>query len=276
MSRQRAFTLIELLVVIAIIAILASILFPVFAQTREKARQTTCVSNLKQLSSALQMYTQDADEMTMLAQSNVGSSSYRWPQLLSPYIKNRGFVLCPTADYETPVFGTTTYQDTINDPTGNGGVNDYYYGLYPSYGYNYAYLSPSETCPDAFDTPDAACTVTPSTGTANAAHPAGVAIGGIGLPLGSLEAPAQTVALTDSVAAPTNAPTRLKWGYFVIGAPQLWAKTPPKPLDRASYGRVAGRHQTLSNVLFTDGHVKSLTLESLRDANLWRARKINQ
>lgn len=60
--RLRALTLIELLVVIAIIAILAAILFPVFAQAREKARQTACLSNLKQVGLAVQMYAQDYDE----------------------------------------------------------------------------------------------------------------------------------------------------------------------------------------------------------------------
>src|SRR5687768_14208579 len=58
---RRGFTLIELLVVIAIIAILAAILFPVFAQAREKARQTSCLSNLKQLSTAMMMYAEDSD-----------------------------------------------------------------------------------------------------------------------------------------------------------------------------------------------------------------------
>jgi prepilin-type N-terminal cleavage/methylation domain-containing protein len=60
--KQRGFTLIELLVVIAIIAILAAILFPVFAQAREKARQTSCLSNEKQLGTAISMYVQDYDE----------------------------------------------------------------------------------------------------------------------------------------------------------------------------------------------------------------------
>ena len=66
MKNRRGFTLIELLVVIAIIAILAAILFPVFAQAREKARQTSCLSNLKQIGLAFKMYVQDYDE--------------RWPQ----------------------------------------------------------------------------------------------------------------------------------------------------------------------------------------------------
>src|SRR5437660_1778673 len=62
LRQRRAFTLIELLVVIAIIAILAAILFPVFAQAREKARQATCQSNLRQIGMAVQMYAQDFDE----------------------------------------------------------------------------------------------------------------------------------------------------------------------------------------------------------------------
>jgi len=62
MKKRQAFTLIELLVVIAIIAILAAILFPVFAQAREKARQATCLSNMKQMGLATRMYLQDYDE----------------------------------------------------------------------------------------------------------------------------------------------------------------------------------------------------------------------
>ena len=259
--------------VIAIIAILAAILFPVFAQAREKARQATCASNLKQLGIALAMYSQDYDESTMLAQA---SHDKRWPQLLAPYIRARGFVYCPTARYDLPITGTLTYQETIDDPGGSGGFNDYYYGLYPSYGYNYAYLSPTETCPDAYDTPHPACSVaTPSTGTAYVPSPAGVGIGGVGRPLAEIEAAATTVAMTDSVASPQSSGTTLAWGYYAVRPPQLWAKTPPAVLDRETFGRVMPRHNSMVSVLFLDGHVKSHSVDALRDPNLWRAKKIN-
>lgn len=269
--RTRAFTLIELLVVIAIIAILAAILFPVFAQSREKARQIICVSNLRQLGTAQAMYAQDYDETLMLAQT----VTYRWPQLLTPYVKQRSFVFCPTAIYSAPIAGTLTYQDTITDPLGPTGFNDYYYGLYPSYGYNYAYLSPSPTCPDAFDTPTPFCTVTPSAGADYVTSPSGITVGGAGIALAALGAPASTVAMADSVSAPTASPTTLQWGYYVVRPPQLWAKTPPTPLNRESFGRVLPRHMDTANVQFVDGHVKSRMMDALRDPELWRARKLN-
>ena len=87
-----AFTLIELLVVIAIIAILAAILFPVFAQAREKARQTSCLSNTKQQALAIQMYTQDYDETLPAAAYSTG----RWSDLLLPYVKSGGIYKCPS------------------------------------------------------------------------------------------------------------------------------------------------------------------------------------
>ncbi|MCC6728432.1 MAG: DUF1559 domain-containing protein [Chthonomonadales bacterium] len=92
-----AFTLIELLVVIAIIAILAAILFPVFAQAREAARRTTCVSNTKNFGLAFLMYAQDYDE-TFLTQNNSNDLNDRgeFQYLLQPYIKNRQIVYCPS------------------------------------------------------------------------------------------------------------------------------------------------------------------------------------
>jgi len=112
MKRRRfGFTLIELLVVIAIIAILAAILFPVFAQAREKARQAVCLSNTKQIALAVMMYAQDYDETYPIDGSSCGSQG--WPGVrnpcskwnpawrietqITPYIKNTEIFACPSA-----------------------------------------------------------------------------------------------------------------------------------------------------------------------------------
>jgi len=86
------FTLIELLVVIAIIAILAAILFPVFARARAKARQTACLSNVKQIQLAMMMYAEDYDECYPTVDHVTG---YDWFQPLYPYVKNRQIFRCP-------------------------------------------------------------------------------------------------------------------------------------------------------------------------------------
>ncbi len=87
----RGFTLIELLVVIAIIAILAAILFPVFARAREKARQASCLSNVKQISLAMMMYLDDYDEQFVTC-----DAVYRWYYPLQPYVKNGQVFKCPS------------------------------------------------------------------------------------------------------------------------------------------------------------------------------------
>ncbi len=95
---RSAFTLIELLVVIAIIAILAAILFPVFAQAREKARQTACLSNTKQIATGIMMYVQDFDETYPLGYfaSSPGTPANTWYRLVYPYYKNVGMLTCPS------------------------------------------------------------------------------------------------------------------------------------------------------------------------------------
>jgi len=106
--RKRGFTLIELLVVIAIIAILAAILFPVFAKAREKARQTSCLSNMKQIVLASLQYAQDYDEMFLRINIGPGivytlpnGSAYTgymlWHSIIYPYCKNYQMLTCPSA-----------------------------------------------------------------------------------------------------------------------------------------------------------------------------------
>jgi len=101
------FTLIELLVVIAIIAILAAILFPVFAQGREKARATTCASNLKQLGLSFAMYIADYDEVFPLV--------FQWKSRLQPYIKNIDINYCPSRRH-LPWFYGQGYNIGLNNP----------------------------------------------------------------------------------------------------------------------------------------------------------------
>lgn len=102
MVRRRAFTLIELLVVIAIIAILAAILFPVFAQARESARLTSCLSNMKQLGLGLRMYNTDYDEAYPNIYQGWGNVSgayqegWMWKNAIFPYTKNKGIMKCPS------------------------------------------------------------------------------------------------------------------------------------------------------------------------------------
>ena len=100
MTQRRGFTLIELLVVIAIIAILAAILFPVFAQAREAARKTQCLSNTKQFGTAVMMYVQDYDELYPLSiyPASIGGSMRAFSvfDAIIPYTKNAGIVACPS------------------------------------------------------------------------------------------------------------------------------------------------------------------------------------
>ena len=109
MRKRTAFTLIELLVVIAIIAILAAILFPVFAKAREKARQVSCSSNMKQLGLAFMQYTQDYDETLPPCRLMDGwvnpyysnaSNTCDWKPLLQPYVKNTQIYRCPSNSNE--------------------------------------------------------------------------------------------------------------------------------------------------------------------------------
>src|SRR5665213_1415454 len=111
MNVRKGFTLIELLVVIAIIAILAAILFPVFAKVREKARQTTCASNEKQLGLGVLQYVQDYDERypgNWGGNNNDNSGGgWGWGNAIMPYVKSTAIFTCP--DYNPNIYGATNY-----------------------------------------------------------------------------------------------------------------------------------------------------------------------
>ena len=155
---KKGFTLIELLVVIAIIAILAAILFPVFAQAREKARQTQCLSNFKQIGTATAMYTSDWDELmpsfyaglypffasSMPARAGSGDGNHMYVATMGamnmhylivhnammPYLKNINLFFCPSADWKASNLGkgindytTTCYRFCVCEDTYKTDIN---------------------------------------------------------------------------------------------------------------------------------------------------------
>jgi prepilin-type N-terminal cleavage/methylation domain-containing protein/prepilin-type processing-associated H-X9-DG protein len=139
-NHKKAFTLIELLVVIAIIAILAAILFPVFAQAREKARAISCLSNIKQIGTGSMMYAQDYDEAVLPAWmeytdaqlGNMPNGDRRiwrrqWEYIIQPYVKNQSMLICPSqgrVDVDTGDWRSRDWENLRGGGVVGYGIND--------------------------------------------------------------------------------------------------------------------------------------------------------
>jgi len=248
----RGFTLIELLVVIAIIAILAAILFPVFAKAREKARTTNCNSNFKNMAMGILQYSSDYDErmppvQTSTAPFFVTYSPFSpgfdrtWTQLINPYVKNRDVWKCPSN--ATSNFGDT---NDVNDQPSTDPIAIDFSRSIRSQGYNYAYLSPFDAnakwmgvAASAINNPAGMVMTVDSTWDLDSCRPSG---GGNWF----VQAP--------SVA---NSGTVYWFGPWVALSACNWL----------NYGGMWPHHMdaTQVNVTFVDGHAKTMRLE-----NMWQ------
>jgi prepilin-type N-terminal cleavage/methylation domain-containing protein/prepilin-type processing-associated H-X9-DG protein len=240
-AARRGFTLIELLVVIAIIAILAAILFPVFAQAREKARQTSCLSNLKQIGTGFLMYAQDYDEQLPPWTANhcgvyTGGAfalQYMFPNLVAPYIKNG-------VDPATGILGQVWACPSTKASLSN---------ISNTYAYNYYALGGTSNCTGA----GLGTAYTPFNGPAFA-YPAALA---------SLGRPAEIYMIHDGaqlsrppvafVVNGNNAANNGVWGSHQKGT-GVAAPAVPGTTNTAILSFLTGRR---TNVAYVDGHAKS-------------------
>jgi prepilin-type N-terminal cleavage/methylation domain-containing protein/prepilin-type processing-associated H-X9-DG protein len=248
--KRQGFTLIELLVVIAIIAILAAILFPVFARAREKARQASCSSNLKQIALAVLMYNQDYDEKCPLSVPGcvrtfpvAGSPQpYQWWMTTYPYIKNGGIFSCPSSKW-----------DSVNDGGGCGGTNTCAMKNPGQIGTTYGYeIAIGSTCCGG-NGGKMASLIAPSSsflfGDAGRTNVGGGAGGSAGA---STDGICMQVVLANGLnicgGGPCNAPTTYA----------NWLATHGADTD------TVGRHNGGENIAFADGHVKWYKNENIK------------
>ncbi|HLK56607.1 MAG TPA: DUF1559 domain-containing protein [Chthonomonadaceae bacterium] len=247
MRTKRAFTLIELLVVIAIIAILAAILFPVFAQAREKARAATCLSNQKQIGLAALMYVQDYDEQWPLLEDCGIPSGPTVADLINPYIKAGNLNDNANGGNGWPEGSIWKCPDGMTYDTGDR-------DSYVTYGYNYLYLTNS--------TPHG------PNGTWNWVDIWQWCNGGKSL--AAINTPAEMVVFGDG--GHSDGPNSPKDPYSSYGGhtDTWWTLLPPSlraavtVADWIDWTTVLdARHSTQTNVVFSDGHVKSRPLASI-------------
>lgn len=244
---RNGFTLIELLVVIAIIAILAAILFPVFAQAREKARQASCLSNEKQLGLAVLQYVQDYDETYPLA-INSGVWAYQaWPDLVQPYAKSYNIFICPDDGNQKlgdggPLGIGISYAVNSYLDGGSGANNCWAYsgGVIPLY-------QPWWICKDV------------------------VTLGGVATPAATImmgeKHNDQVMKYCGQTSPACGVPSSWGYGSLFTGV-NYWdtyapGEIPNGTLAQAAYpngptGAVSATHTAMADFLFCDGHVKAM------------------
>lgn len=230
---RRAFTLIELLVVIAIIAILAAILFPVFAQAREAARKTSCVNNLKQIGMGIMQYVQDYDETYpcnwyggLWNSSPAVGGPYKWMDAIYPYVKNEGVYNCPSDASNRKYINNTRL-------AAPGEVN------WGSYVTNVAYWDGGPGSPPSSD------------------------VNNVKVSLAMVARPADTIWAGDG-----NGGFQVAWPN--IGAQPVINQVKPRRLGLNNgtdfhEGAWVERHQEKVNVIWADGHVNSISLDKMVD-----------
>lgn len=288
---RSAFTLIELLVVIAIIAILASILFPVFAQAREKARQSSCISSSKQLANGVMMYNQDYDELmplfttTRTQDDAVPSQRNRGFGFVQPYIKAwRGVYTCPNqppaigAPAAAPAGSQCDVFDTCPGTTWPIAAN---MSIWSGYGFNVDYMHRSKVgcgAPPAgdFGWPAGDQDSGPPTAIADIASPAATIMAG-----GAALAPG-----TGSFAGANNLYPK-NGGYYFLYSPatrtdsRLRCRYGNSGWGQGSFmgpygGFESPRHNNMGGtVIFCDGHVKFMQAGQVAAGTNWSVDKLN-
>jgi prepilin-type N-terminal cleavage/methylation domain-containing protein/prepilin-type processing-associated H-X9-DG protein len=248
LHHRKGFTLIELLVVIAIIAILAAILFPVFAQAREKARAIACLSNTKQIGLGIVQYSQDNDEFLVSGTNGYGAGS-GWAGQLYPYVKSTAVFRCP--DDSTPIAqGVAASSYALN--------NNFAYGTTyasctgPHGAYTLAQLNAPASTVMLFEISGSGNYNISTEGLPNAQG--GTLDGCGGSPSGNGVGSQYFAPISGGYTA-TNSTLALATGY--TGAMHA-VVTAFSPTNIAQLGQVAGRHTEGSNYVFADGHAKFL------------------